>query len=94
MVYQSLSRRWRERYDDEIDKIRKGEKRGDHLYLENELYCNDRIRVDDHRLVYRFFPDQELLVIIGIGHKPNSYGMAKLVPIWDFLRSLRRKLFK
>lgn len=93
-IYESLSSSWRKKYDDRIAELIANPEPNDrsHLYLERELVCNDRVHVDDHRLVYRIvrnFHGGDFLAVISIGHKPSAYSAAVLIPYYKIIRSLK-----
>ena len=88
--YKGLPPTWQGRIRDILHAIRTNPLEGDHMYLERELYCSHRVRVDDFRVVYRVFPAMDVIAVIGIGHKPVAYHMAAINRIWGFLKSWRK----
>ncbi len=91
-AYDGSKRKWKELYDAVLDKIIDAPGYGDHMYLEKRLHCNHRVHVSDHRIVYRIFSSMDMVVVMGIGHKPDAYDMARnaFAKVWGLLTGWRR----
>jgi len=88
-VYQDMSTAQKERIKDDVKLLRRDPLAGEHL--NRELYCNRKMRTNDYRLVYKFLENQDMLVVTGLGHKPQAYAMAAIAKVWELARSAFRR---
>lgn len=51
---------------------------GNGVLLRNRLKGHRRIRIDDHRIIYRVNTAERKVIIVSIGHRDNIYKQAIL----------------
>ena len=92
-AYRGLSSSWKRRTDEVLDSVSKNPGRvGDHMTLEAELFCNHRVHVSNQRVVYRVFPNMDIIAVMGVGPKLSAYAMARRAfeVVWNMIRFWRR----